>query len=131
MLEMRALISLHPFTGGIVIENGVALAGVYSCSFATTSSEDYLYDVWSNAAGTEYFTGSFEPKTLSALELIYSDEYITDITNLKSSYIKGQKPRLRVFPRRKNWNPNIYTIATAEIVPEVIEDAYYRIAQGG
>jgi hypothetical protein len=120
-------LSLHTVTGGIVIENGVALAGVYSCSFATTSSEDYLYDVWSNAAGTEYFTGSFEPKTLSALELIYSDEYITDITNLKSSYIKGQKPRLRVFPRRKNWNPNIYTIATADIEPEVVEDAYYRI----
>tara|TARA_Y100000592_G_scaffold56027_3_gene88133 strand:+ start:19839 stop:21359 length:1521 start_codon:yes stop_codon:yes gene_type:complete len=120
----------HQLTGGILIENGVEISGVYTCSFATTSSNDYLYDVWHTASGggtTEFFTGSFEPTTLKALELIYEDEYITDITNLKSSYIQGQKPRLRVFPRRKNWNPNIFTVATAEVVPEIIEDAYFRI----
>ena len=121
----------HHLTGGILIENGVEVSGVYTCSFATTSSNDYLYDVWHTASAvgniTEFFTGSYEPTTLKALELIYDDEYVTDITNLKSSYIKGQKPRLRVFPRKKNWNPNIYTVATAEVVPEIIEDAYYRL----
>jgi hypothetical protein len=121
----------HHLTGGILIENGVEVSGVYTCSFATTSSNDYLYDVWHTASAvgniTEFFTGSYEPTTLRALELVYSDEYITDITNLKSSYIKGQQPRLRVFPRKKNWNPNIYTVATAEVVPEIIEDAYYRL----
>ena len=120
----------HNLTGGILIENGVEVSGVYTCSFATTSSNEYLYDVWytaSNGGTTEFFTGSYEPVTLKALELIYDDEYVTDITNLKSSYIKGQKPRLRVFPRKKNWNPNIYTVATAEVVPEVIEDGYYRL----
>jgi len=121
---------LHHITGGLVIENGVEVTGVYSASFATTASEDYLYDVWytaSNGDTTQFFTGSYEPTTLKALELVYDDEYVTDITNLKSSYFRGQKPRLRVFPRKKNWNPNIYTVATAKVVPEVIEDAYYRL----
>ena len=122
--------SKHHLTGGILIENGVEVSGVYTCSFATTSSNEYLYDVWytaSNGGKTEFFTGSYEPTTLKALELIYDDEYITDITNLKSSYIKGQKPRLRIFPRKKNWNPNIYTVATTEVTPEIIEDGYYRL----
>ena len=122
--------SRQQLTGGILIENGVEISGVYTCSFATTSSNEYLYDVWHTPSGggrTEFFTGSFEPTTLKALELIYDDEYVTDITNLKSSYIRGQKPRLRVFPRKKNWNPNIFSVVTAEVTPELIEDAYYRL----
>jgi hypothetical protein len=64
---------------------------------------------------------------LSASAVIYNEEYISDITNLQSSYLKGQKPRLRVFARKKNWQPNIYTVATADIIPEIIDSAYYRL----
>ena len=113
-------------TAGVLVENGVHISGVYTCSFATSNTGEYLYDVWYSGS-TQYFTGSCEPSTLKATELVYEDEYVTDVTNLRSSYIKGQKPRLRVFPRKKNWNPNIYTVATSEVVPEVIEDAYYRL----
>ena len=117
-------------TASLVVENGVDITGTYSCSFATTSSLDVVYDVWftgSVSSPTQYFTGSFEPQTLEASALIYEDEYITDITNLRSSYIKGQKPRLRVFSRQKNWQPNIYNVASAEVEPEIIEDGYYRL----
>ena len=41
--------------------------------------------------------------------------------------MKGQKPKLRVFARQKNWKPNIYTVATAEIEPLQIETGYYRL----
>ena len=122
--------SVRHVTASLVVENGVDITGTYSCSFATTSSLDVIYDVWftgSISTPTEYFTGSFEPQTLEASALIYEDEYITDITNLKSSYIKGQKPRLRVFSRQKNWQPNIYNVASAEVEPEIIEDGYYRL----
>ena len=47
--------------------------------------------------------------------------------NLEASYVKGQNPTLRVFARKKNWSPNIYTKATSKIVPEIIENAYYRV----
>ncbi len=117
-------------TASLLVENGVDITGTYSCSFASTSSLDVLYDVWftgSIATPTELFTGSFQPQTLEASALIYEDEYITDITNLKSSYLKGQKPRLRVYSRKKNWQPNIYNVATAEVEPETIEDGFYRV----
>ena len=57
---------------------------------------------------------------------MYDRVYLTTITNLDDSYAKGQKPRLRVFVRDKNWQPNIYTVANAA-VETTIEDAYYRI----
>ncbi len=43
--------------------------------------------------------------------------------------MKGQKPKLRVFARQKNWKPNIYTVATQEVIPDIIEDAYYQLTR--
>jgi hypothetical protein len=113
-------------TGGLLIENGINVTGAYSASFASTSSLEMLYDVW-HSGTIQYFTGTISPETLSASAVIYNEEYISDITNLQSSYLKGQKPRLRVFARKKNWQPNIYTVATADIIPEIIDSAYYRL----
>ena len=78
-------------------------------------------------APTQYFTGSYAPKVIKASQLIYEDKRVTTITNLESYYTQGQKPRLRVFARKYDWSPNIYTVAVSNIVPEVIEDAYYRV----
>tara|TARA_R110000796_G_scaffold67777_9_gene155627 strand:+ start:3104 stop:4585 length:1482 start_codon:yes stop_codon:yes gene_type:complete len=115
-------------TGGLLSENGVNITGTYSCSFAITSSFEYVQDVW-HSGGVEYFTGSIVPIPMSASYLIYEDEYVTDVTNLRDSYIRGQKPRLRVFSRKKNWQPNIYSVATAEIEPEIIENSFYRLSR--
>ena len=54
-------------------------------------------------------------------------EYTTKITNLKSAYTRNEKPRLRLFTREKNWNPNVYTKVVAEKKPEIIEDAYFSV----
>jgi|TARA_R110000824_G_scaffold25299_4_gene88208 hypothetical protein len=119
-------LAVREVTASLLVENGVDITGTYTCSFASTSSLDVIYDVWYSGS-VQYFTGSYEPQDLQAQALIYEDEYITDITNLRSSYIKGQKPRLRVFSRKKNWQPNIYNIATSVIDPETVEDSYYRV----
>jgi hypothetical protein len=113
-------------TGGLLIENGINITGAYTCSFATTSSFETLHDVWYSGS-VQYFTGTIAPESLSASSLIYETEYISDITNLQPSYLKGQKPRLRVFARQKNWEPNIYTVATQNIVPEIVDSGYYRL----
>lgn len=115
---------------GLLKENGHIITGIYTASFASSSSFDNMYDVWSTGSGgskVEFFTGSFSPKQLQTSDLLFADEYVTSITNLENSYLKGQKPKLRVFTRNKNWNPNIYTVASTDIVPEIIEDAYYRV----
>jgi|TARA_R110002126_G_scaffold68293_8_gene172909 hypothetical protein len=115
-------------TGGLLIENGSNITGIYSASFASTSTLTEIYDVW-HSGSVQYYTGSILPKSINAKSLLYEDEYITDVTNLNSSYLQGQTPRLRVFARKKNWQPSIYTVATSEIKPEVIESAYYRVSR--
>ena len=53
--------------------------------------------------------------------------YVTNITNLKSSYASDETPTLRVYTRDKNWQPNIYTIARNQAPVNVISDAYYKV----
>ena len=115
---------------GLLKENGHIIAGIYTASFASSSSYDTLFDVWTTGSGgskVEFYTGSFIPKRLETSNLLFADEYVTTMANLENSYLKGQKPKLRVFARNKNWDPNIYTVASKNIVPDIIEDAYYRV----
>tara|TARA_R100000808_G_C2155373_1_gene167697 strand:+ start:15836 stop:17353 length:1518 start_codon:yes stop_codon:yes gene_type:complete len=117
-------------TAGILRENGATITGVYTASFASTSALDTVFDVWHTGSGgsrVDFYTASYEPKTFGTIDGLYREEYITSITNLEDSYTQGQTPNLRVFARKKNWNPNIYTVATAETLPDIIEDSYYRI----
>jgi hypothetical protein len=124
--------SVTNITGGLLVENAINITGTYSASFASTSSYNQLCDVWFTGSGVnrvEFFTGSFDPQSITGSALLYDDEYITDVTNLKSSYIKGQKPRLRTFVRKKDWCPNIYTSATQKIEPIIVDNAYYRLTR--
>jgi hypothetical protein len=114
-------------TGGLVYENGIPITGSYSCSFAITSSFESINDVWFSGS-TQYFTGSFSPSNIYANEVVYGEEYTTSISNLKSSYMKGQKERLRIFAKRNNRSSlNIYTVANTLITPTPIEESYYRL----
>jgi hypothetical protein len=124
--------TVHAVTGGVLIENGIKYTGVYTASFASTSSLSSVHDVWFTSSDggvtqTQYFTGNVTPISLYGDSTIYEDEYLTALTNLKDSYFAGEKPNLRLFARKKNWSPNIYTVASSDIVPEIIEDCYYRL----
>lgn len=113
-----------------LIENGVAVTGIYTASFASTSSFDTIFDVWHTGSGlsrNNFYTGSYEPKQITTSDNLYSEEYVTSITNLEDSYTQGQKPTIRVFSRKKDWQPNIYTVATSQTKPDIVEDSYYRI----
>ena len=115
---------------GLLKENGHIITGIYTASVASSSSFTTLFDVWSTgSAGSKvtFFTGSVEPSSVQTSDILFADEYVTTVTNLESSYLKGQRPKLRVFARNKNWDPNIYTVASRNIVPDIIEDAYYRV----
>ena len=119
-------------TGGLLVENGVVQTGIYTASFASTSSITTIYDVWHTGSGgsrVNFYTGSYNPIPIATSDHLYDTQYINTVTNLHDSYLKGQKPKLRVFARQKNWKPNIYTVATQEVVPEIIEDAYYRLTR--
>jgi len=103
--------------------------GIYSASFAITSSADtsYLWDVWEHA-GNEAHTGTLIlPKSYGSSDYNPYTKCITKITNLKSEYNTKETARFRLFVRGKDWSPTIYTKASADIENKIIENAYYKI----
>jgi len=121
-----------------VVTGGIVDTGIYTASFAFTGSTSLtdIYDVWftgSHAtlsavdAEIQFHTGAIEPKTLDSSNINPTTPYVTKITNLKPSYTRKEEPKLRVYTRKKDWSPNIYTIANSTIQTDIIDKAYYKI----
>ena len=133
-----------PIGGGVtvadqwVITASYIASGTYSASFAYTGSETTIYDVWSTGSSTsirgtgasykEFHTGSkISVKSFNSYDYNPNDTYVTSMSNLKSVYSTTETARIRLFTRKKDWNPTIYTKATAEAETEIVEDAYYKV----
>jgi len=108
--------------------------GIYTASLAFTGSStlETIYDVWAtgtwdNHEITQFFTGTITPVGLTGSTNYPIREYITNITNLKAAYTNKENPRLRLFVRESDWNPNIYTKASTMPNTEVIEEAHYKV----
>ena len=110
----------QPVTGGWVA------TGIYSASFAMTTTEEVVYDRWFSGS-TYYHTGSFKPKSFESSNIYETQDYVTSINNLRSEYSRGDGARLRVYTRKKNWNPTIYTVAQAGIQNYIIDQVYYKV----
>ena len=117
-----------------VVTGGYVSTGIYSASFALTSAATpvtNIFDVWhlsaASALGAQIFTGSYEPKVFVSSTENVKDSYVVNINNLKPSYDSDETARLRIFTRLKNWNPTIYTKATAKVENYIIEDIYFKI----
>jgi len=131
---------LLPAGGGVVaasdtnVTGGWASTGIYSASIAVTASSSpltKLFDVWHNGASgdalTQYYTSSIAPLTQDAYNNAPTFEHITSVTNLKSQYSRQEDARFRLFVRQRNWNPNIYDVATATIPNETVQSASYKV----
>ena len=116
-----SLLTPTPITGGYVS------TGIYSASFALNTTESYVYDRWFGPGlTTVYHTGSIKVKQQNSSDFNPNKRYVVSMPNLKDYYSTEEVARFRVFTRPRNWCPNIYTKATAEIEPGIIEDLYYR-----
>jgi len=126
------------YGGATGLTGGWVSTGVYTCSVAITGATTAtkrvspMYDVWYSGT-TQYFTGSIIPKDFSSGMTLLPATYIINITNLQSQYSTKSKPRLFLYARNKNWNPNIYTVAKSS--PEVLSIAsasykVYRVLDG-
>jgi hypothetical protein len=124
----------YPVTGGW------DSTGIYTASFALETTASTVQDVWLTEANPEgggtyrqiqYYTGSFSTITYGASMSAanYDSDYVLKITNLRSSYTTEEKPRFRVYTRKKNWQPNIYTVAKNAAPINIIENSYYKIAR--
>ncbi len=123
--------------GGGVVENGrfeitgsKIETGIYSCSFSYNSASiTTIFDVWSSGSN-EYHTGSAISVTkFSTQDYNFDQKYISKVTNLRSSYNKGEKVRFRLYARQKDWSPTIYTVASSDIETSIIDNAYYRFTR--
>ena len=102
--------------------------GIYSASLAYTGSATKVYDVWSDQSNNQLFTGSaIYVKTHKPLPYNNADEeYIVSISNLKPIYRTKDHPTLRLNVRKKDHQPNIYTVANSKLQNEVLYNVYYR-----
>ena len=125
----------HADGTNLFVTGGYVSTGIYSASFALTSAATPLtrvFDVWTIGSGDctnsiNFFTGTINPVVHDAYDINPDTEYATSITNLKPIYNRREKGRFRIFTRKKDWSPTIYSKATATIKPYIIESGSYRI----
>ena len=118
------------------VRAGHVSKGIYSASFAYSGPETALYDVWSTASAgagthlTQFFTGSLISVKERKIKNNFSiPQYVSKITNLKSSYSTNEIANFRVYTRNKNWGPNVYTVATNTAPSTVWKKSYYKITR--
>jgi hypothetical protein len=142
LLKVRLYPEIHksakpitlPIGGGVGTNNNAHAngylhkTGIYSASLAYTGSATKVYDVWSDQSNNQLFTGSaIYVKTHTPLPYNNADEeYVVSIANLKSIYKTKDHPTLRLNVRKKDYQPNIYTVASNKIANEVLYNVYYR-----
>ena len=134
-------------TNLLVVTGGIVSTGIYSASVAFTGGQVpgtgtlvNVYDVWFTGssdgsttsafdAAVQYYTGTITPRTLKASSDYPTEEFVSNIANLKASYTITEKPRFRLYVRDRNWSPNIYTVSQEKPQTTIIEDAYYQISR--
>ena len=58
---------------------------------------------------------------------VRADEYLYKITNFKSSYKTYENVTFKVNTRNKDWQPNVYTVATNKAPVDLVDESYYKI----
>jgi len=106
--------------------------GVYKAQISIDTTSSFLYDVWSGSEGGEYKTGSINVRKFENDSGLLANDYknyVTKITNLKSSYAKDETATFRVFTRPRNYNFNIYTTATSTPEGTLVPSASFQVVR--
>lgn len=124
-------------TSNTVVTGGWSATGIYTASFAVTAAAtpvERMFDVWFGTGSTtakilnvQYHTASFVPTKLNSSNENPTSQYVTKIVNLKPSYTRDEVPKMRLFIREKDWNPNIYIKATSDIPNYTIDSGSFRV----
>jgi hypothetical protein len=110
------------------ITGGYVSTGIYSASFSLDTTQETVYDRWF-AAGLDtcYHTGTIEIKNHAAIGYSPYPNYVTNLTNLRSSYYTHETNRFKFYVRQKDWSPTIYTVASKKTDTLIIESGSYQI----
>lgn len=119
---------LPQINGSTVATGSWISTGIYSASVGINTDLTKVYDVWFDTADNVIgYGGELEIVNPDEEERNTGDEYVVSLKNLKKSYKNTDNPKLQVFARNKNWNPNSYTSVVAKAKPTIIDDIYYRV----
>ena len=124
--ELNSAVSVdYPITGGY------ADVGLYSCSFDLNTTASTVYDRWFDSTLTTCFhTGTIELKTYNAQENNKIEPLILSVTNLKDIYSTAETDtRVRLYTRKRNWSPTIYTVASTAIENYFVDNMYYKVVR--
>jgi len=100
--------------------------GIYTASLAVNTTASTVYDIWYTGS-TTFRTGTISVSDFAVSNNNPSPSYFCKINNLKDSYHPHEEPKLRLYNRPKNWNPNLYTVASSDIETTTIDNVYYKI----
>jgi len=111
------------------IVGGYAGTGSYSASFDLNTTASTVYDRWYNAALTTcFYTGTLNVNSFSAYSTTKKDPLVLNITNLEDEYSRSvTNGRIRLFTRKRNWSPAIYTVANTDIQNYFVDNMYYKV----
>ncbi len=102
--------------------------GIYRLQTAINTTASVLYDKWYNTSSlVQYFSSSFDVNQVLNYDYDNQNEYVINITNLKSNYKTNENARFKIFAREKDWQPTIYTVANNIIENTQIQNLYYKI----
>jgi hypothetical protein len=104
-------------------------AGIYtaSVSYASAAPVSYLYDVWTTGSVSLHTGSAITVKTFSATAENPNPTYVTSMVSLNSKYSRKETARFRLFARKQNWSPTIYTKATQALDSEVVDSTFYKV----
>jgi len=110
------------------ITGGYVSTGIYSASFSLDTTQETVHDRWF-AAGLDtcYHTGTIGIKNHAAIGYSPYPNYVTNLTNLRSSYYTHETNRFKFYVRQKDWSPTIYTVASKKTDTLIIESGSYQI----
>ena len=104
--------------------------GIYRAALAINTTESVLHDVWSETdGGSVYHTGTISVRTRSASDSNKIGDFTSNITNLKDTYKRTENARIKVFVRRRNECPTVYTVATSVAEGATIVSASYSVVR--
>ncbi len=111
-----------PATGGYVS------TGIYSCSVCVDTTVTTLRDVWYSGS-TQYHTGTIAVDSFASEVYSTNERYVLSISNMKSYYGSQDTARFRLYARRKDWSPSIYTVASNTPENLIIPSASYEVCR--
>ncbi len=134
-LEIDISNIVEDWIGSTIDNNGLLVKLSGSAEDGTLERSYYTKKFF--ARGSQYFfkrpviEARWDSSSLGSGSLpdpyVRADEYVYKITNFKSSYKTYENVTFKVNTRKKDWQPNIYTVATNKAPIDLVDEAYYKI----